>query len=84
MGLISWIIAGLLTFTLVRFLGAARQRWPVELAVSLGSAILGGLAATALDFGGWAVSDVRAVAFAGLISLFSIGLLRERKRRRDS
>lgn len=76
MGLTLWILAGLITFTLTRFIETARRPWLTELSVSMVTALAAGLAATAMDFGGWAVADGRSFAFAGLISLLAIGTSR--------
>lgn len=80
MGLLSWIIAGAVTFVLTRFIETRRRSWLAELTTSVITALAAGLAATAMDFGGWAVADGRAFAFAGLVSLLSVGVLRSRNR----
>jgi hypothetical protein len=84
MGLILWILAGLVSFAITRFIDTRRLGWVIELSVSLLAALAAGVAATAMDFGGWAVFDGRGFAFAGLTSLLCIGLIRLRRARRDS
>lgn len=83
MGLSLWIFAGMITFTLTRFIETARGRWFSELSISLITALAAGLAATAMDFGGWAVADGRSFAFAGLASLLGVGVARVKKNSRD-
>lgn len=76
MGLTLWIVAGLVTFALTRFIENRRRGWLAEVVVSLSFAVAAGLMATAMDFGGWAVADGRSFAFAGVCSLLGVGLLR--------
>ena len=72
-----WVIAGAGAFALARLSRAGRSAgWVLEASVSLVAAAAAGLAATALDFGGWQEPDWRAGAFALLASLGSIGLTR--------
>ncbi|MBW3671170.1 MAG: hypothetical protein KY432_05795 [Acidobacteria bacterium] len=84
MGLILWILAGMVTFTITRFIETQRLGWVTELSISVLAALTAGVAATAMDFGGWAVFDGRGFAFAGLTSLLCIGLIRAKRARRDS
>lgn len=83
MGVTLWVVAGLITFILTRFIDTARRPWLTELSIALATALVAGLAATAMDFGGWAVADGRSFAFAGLSSLLGVGVLRLAKSRRD-
>ncbi len=84
MGLILWIVAGLVTFTLTRFIETRRRGWLMELLVSVSSAVGAGVVATALDFGGWAVADGRSFAFAGVTSMLCVGLVRLKPATGDS
>ena len=55
----------------------ARPRgWLVEAFVSVATAVAAGLAATALDFGGWKEPDWRAGVFALACALGAIGITR--------
>lgn len=84
MGFTLWLLAGFLGFILTRFIESWRRAWYVELGTATGSSLAGGLVATAMDFGGWAVPDARAFAFSGLASLLAVGLVRLRARRMNS
>ena len=48
----------------------------VETIAALTAAVAAGLAATALDFGGWKELDWRAALFAGLSALAVLGIVR--------
>lgn len=83
MGLAMWLAAGGAAVATARLIRAGRPgRWLGELALGLIAAVLFGLAATALDFGGWKEPDWRA----GLFSLFGaaavLGLARLPRMRR--
>ena len=72
-----WVIAGLGAFAAARLIRAGRpQRWVIEGPLALLVAVAAGLAATALDFGGWEEPDWRAGAFAFAAALAAIGLAR--------
>jgi hypothetical protein len=72
-----WLGCGVLAFLVARIIPPARRRvWLAELVVALIAAALFGLAATALDFGGWRELDWRAGAFAFCGTLAAIGALR--------
>ncbi len=65
MGIVVWLVSGALAFgagLLMKRGGALR--WPFELAAALGAAVLFGLIATALDFGGWKEPEWRAALFS--------------------
>lgn len=81
MGLLSWIGAAAASFLLTRVIEARRRAWWLELIAGLLGAVVAGIVATALDFGGWATADGRAVAFSGISALLAIGVLRARMRR---
>ena len=72
-----WVIAGIGAFAAGRLIRAGRpRRWLVEGPLSVTTALAAGLAATALDFGGWKEPDWRAGAFAFTAALGAIGLAR--------
>ena len=77
MGLGSWIPAGRGASGAARLTRAGRTRrwWPEALSATV-VAFAAGLAATALDFGGWKELDWRAGAFAFCCAFAAIGLLR--------
>lgn len=76
-GFASWIAAGAIAFALGLLAPTGRPRavW-LELSIAMFVSVAAGMTATALDFGGWNELDLRAAAFAFLISLAAIGLLR--------
>ncbi|MBW3565775.1 MAG: hypothetical protein KY459_13735 [Acidobacteria bacterium] len=79
MGFLTWVAAGLIAFGLSRLVKRGRVRAvPVELMLALCPAILAGIVATALDFGGWAVFDVRAGLFALATAFAILGFARRR------
>lgn len=72
-----WVIAGIGAFAVARLIRAGRPRgWLIEGTVALLVALAAGLAATALDFGGWEEPDWRAGAFAFAAALAATGLAR--------
>jgi len=77
MGTTSWVVAGLLAFLLAQSLPWARsaRKWK-EAALALSTSLAGGMAATALDFGGWKALEWRAAAFAFFTALAALGVLR--------
>ncbi|HVR43235.1 MAG TPA: hypothetical protein VMS56_07275 [Thermoanaerobaculia bacterium] len=75
-GIGSWLVSGLAAAGLARLVRRRRAHFGAEAAVGAGAAIAACLGATALDFGGLAVADARAVAFAAAIALTAIALLR--------
>lgn len=72
-----WVFAGLGAFAVARIIRAGRPMgWVLEASVALLTAAAAGVAATALDFGGWHEPDWRAGAFALALSFAAIGLTR--------
>ena len=70
-------MAGLGAFGAARLIRAGRtERWWLEALVAILIAVAAGLAATALDFGGWKELDWRAGAFAFCCAFAAVGLLR--------
>ena len=76
MGPLSWSLTGIAVAFLARLIPFFRRSLAVELLVSLLAAFAAGLAATALDFGGWSELDWIATSFAALTAFTTIGLLR--------
>ena len=76
MGLASWIVAGMIVAALGRLVRTGRRGVALEAIVALVIAFIAGLAATALDFGGWSELDWRAITFAALCTAASIALVR--------
>jgi uncharacterized membrane protein YeaQ/YmgE (transglycosylase-associated protein family) len=77
MGLASWLAAGVVAWIAARIIPAARgRRWLGELAVAVAVALLLGMSATALDFGGWKEPDWRAGLFAFLGAFAGAGVFR--------
>ncbi len=63
MGIALWLVCGVVAFGLARVIPFARRSpWP-ELAAAVTVALLLGVLATALDFGGWKEPDWRAGLF---------------------
>lgn len=76
MGIALWIATGCAAFAMTRPVGLARTRWSRELAASIVTAVGLGIAATALDFGGWNEPDWRAGLFTGLGALAAVAAVR--------
>lgn len=77
MGAVLWITSALSVFLIARIVPPGRDRHYLnELIVALGTSLLLGLIATALDFGGWRDPDWRAIAFVMFGSAFATGALR--------
>jgi hypothetical protein len=73
MGLVTWIAVAAVAAMLARLLPLGRPpSWRTDLAAAVVAAVAAGIAATALDFGGWRAADlqplpfVAAAAFAGI------------------
>lgn len=77
MGTTSWVVAGLAAFLLAQIIprGRGGRIW-TEALVALAASLMGGMVATAFDFGGWKVLEWRAAAFAFFSALAVLGLLR--------
>lgn len=79
-GLMSWFAAGATALILGRLLHTARRPGPgLDAVLALAGAVAAGLAATALDFGGWKEADPRAFLFALFSSLALLGIVRALK-----
>jgi hypothetical protein len=76
-GVALWGIAGLAAWALARIIPPrGRSRALAELLFAVGAALLLGVVATALDFGGWNEPDWRAGLFTALGALAAIGAVR--------
>jgi len=66
MGLTLWLASGLVAWLIARIIpsGRTKKGWVGELAAALGAALVLGIVATYLDFGGWQELDWRAGLFA--------------------
>jgi hypothetical protein len=77
MGLALWLVAGVVTVLLARIVPLARPRNPLAEILAAGVAsLMAGLAATALDFGGWREPDWRAGLFACFAASAAVGFVR--------
>ena len=72
-----WLLCGAAVFTASRVIAPGRPaRFFTELLLVIAASALAGLAATALDFGGWGELDWRAAVFVVLCDFAVIGLSR--------
>ena len=77
MGVATWIGAGMLAAIASRWISLGRPpRRLGELAVAVLAALVFGVAATVLDFGGWIEPDWRAAAFCFPGAFAATGALR--------
>lgn len=77
MGAALWIAAGVAAFLVARIVPVRREtRWFRKLVLATVVALLAGIAATFLDFGGWNEPDWRAASFAFLCSFAAMGVMR--------
>ncbi|HEX2832270.1 MAG TPA: hypothetical protein VHW00_04605 [Thermoanaerobaculia bacterium] len=77
MGIALWLSCGALAFGLARIIPAGRRKaWSGELLAALLCAFACGLAANALDFGGWKELDWRAALFTFFGAFAAAGLVR--------
>ncbi|MEA2239937.1 MAG: hypothetical protein QOC81_4661 [Thermoanaerobaculia bacterium] len=77
MGIALWTGCAAVSFLSARAVPFGRpHRWIWELIAALASALVLGLAATALDFGGWNEPDWRAGVFVLFGSAAVIGVMR--------
>lgn len=76
-GLLTWIVTGLAAGALARSLLPARHRcgWLAALAVAALGALAGGLAATALGFGGAGALSLPAAVIAALAAALAVLVL---------
>jgi len=85
MGLGSWILMGLLAGVLAKFLLPGKDPGGCVMTVAIGiaGALLGGLLATYLGFGGLSGFDVRSFVIATLGAIVLLLLLRLLKKKSD-
>jgi uncharacterized membrane protein YeaQ/YmgE (transglycosylase-associated protein family) len=77
MGIASWVVSGIAAFLVARIVPISRQtHWKTELVTAVLGALIAGLAATALDFGGWRELDWRAATFSFFAALSLAGAAR--------
>jgi uncharacterized membrane protein YeaQ/YmgE (transglycosylase-associated protein family) len=80
MGIVAWIVFGLIAGFLVRFLMPGRATGGLLVTIGLGivGAVVGGYLGTLLGFGDLTGFDLRSMALAvvgGIVVLFAYGLL---------
>ncbi len=78
LGLISWVGIGFIAGATAGFMlpGEPRLDWALTAWVGIASALVGGLLATALGFGGMAAYDPRSLITATLAAVVCLLLLR--------
>ena len=77
MGIALWLVSAAAAFVVARILPLRRGRaWLGELSAAIVAALLLGIVATALDFGGWNELDWRAGLFTFFGALTAIAILR--------
>lgn len=75
-GTALWVASGICAALLARIVPIRRGRFVAEFLVSILTACVAGLIATALDFGGWREPDWRAGLFALLVACAATAVLR--------
>lgn len=75
-GVLSWIVAGSVVVAATRLVKRGRRALLPEAVAGSAAAVGAGLVATAMDFGGIAVLDVRAIAFAALAAAAGVAAIR--------
>lgn len=76
-GIVLWLASGVAAFFVARIVPPGRTRgWIGELITAAVAALLLGLMATALDFGGWREPEPRAALLIVFGSFAAVGLLR--------
>ena len=75
-GIALWLVCGVVSFGLARLIPFARRSPWAELGVTVTVALLLGVLATALDFGGWTEPDWRAGLFTFFGSFAAAGTIR--------
>jgi len=77
MGIALWVAAAAAASLLARIVPRGRRgAWHGEAAVAIAAALVLGVVATALDFGGWSEPDWRAGLFTLFGALAAIGTFR--------
>lgn len=75
-GIALWIACGIVAFGVARLVPIRRGTVPGEMVTATIAALIAGLAATALDFGGWKEPDWRAGTFVFFVALSALAILR--------
>ena len=75
-GLLSWLASGLFAAVIAGRIRRRSRDWRMEGVVAVMAALVAGLAATAMDFGGLEVLDFRAVLFSFLVAAVAIAAVR--------
>ena len=84
MGAALWVTSALSIFVVARIVPSGRTRsYLIELIVAIAAAVVLGVAATALDFGGWRDPDWRAFAFVLFGTAAATALVRVVRLARD-
>ena len=82
MGIALWFSCGIAAVVVARIVPALRhEQLLTDALTGIVTALLAGIAATALDFGGWNEPDWRAGLFALMTALASLGWLRVLRRK---
>lgn len=76
MGPLTWVLSGAASALFARAVKRHRLHFLVEFIIAVTFAFAAGLAATALDFGGWSELEARAIAFSFFTSAAGIALSR--------
>ena len=76
MGAVMWVAAAVVAFFLARVIPLRPGRKLPEVVIAVVTALLLGVLATALDFGGWNEPDWRAGVFCLLGALAAVGTYR--------
>lgn len=76
MGILTWAGGALVAFVAAQLLDFGRFHPVGEIVVALSGGFTAGMAATWLDFGGFAEADLRAFLFSTIVAFLSIGLAR--------
>lgn len=79
--MVLWVLSGYGAFLIARIVPVARRTgWAWELVPAIATALVAGLVATALDFGGWGEPDWRAGVFTLFAAFAAIGVVRAIRR----
>ena len=76
MGVSVWLVAGGAACIIASFIPSGRRRPGAEAVAALVVASLAGIAATALDFGGWNEPDWRAALFVFFCVAAALAIVR--------
>ena len=77
MGAALWVAAGVVAFLVARIIPLRRTGgFMPELIAAITTSAIFGIAATALDFGGWSEPDWRPITFSFLGAMAVLGAMR--------